>query len=79
MSLKTCSHCHQPKPLTSFGRNRQTVDGLNYYCKACAAFKQADWTAKNPDKAKASKEKYLNRMRATNTLRGDPHDAAGSN
>lgn len=73
---KTCSCCRLPKPLAAFGRNRQTVDGLNYYCRSCAADKQAAWTKANPKKAKASKDKYLDRIRATNALRGDPHVVA---
>lgn len=73
---KSCSCCHTPKVLTDFGRNRQTVDGLNYYCKACAADKQAAWVKANPEKAKASKNKYLQRIRATNSLRNDPYVSA---
>ena len=73
---KACSYCQYPKPLTAFGRNRQTLDGLNYYCKVCAALKQADWAKANPEKAKASKAKYLQRIRATNMLRDDPYVAA---
>lgn len=75
---KVCSCCHISKPLSMFGRNRQTLDGLNYYCKTCAADKQAAWVEANPKKAKAAKAKYLARIRATNALRGDPYDAARS-
>ena len=78
MDTKVCSRCRKPKPLSAFGRNRQTVDGLNYYCKPCAAEKQAVWAKANPKKVKATKAKYLARIRATNALRGDPYDAARS-
>jgi hypothetical protein len=72
-TTKRCSCCKNFKPLTEFGRNRQTVDGLNYYCKPCAADKQAAWVEANPAKAKAAKNKYLARIRATNQLRNDPY------
>lgn len=69
---KTCSNCRASIPIALFGRNRQTPDGLAYYCKSCAAIRQANWAEKNPDKVKQSREAYLSRVRATNTLRGDP-------
>ena len=66
MKIKICSCCHQPKPVTEFGKNRQTPDGLMYYCRPCASAKQRDFRATNPDSATASKQKYLARIRARN-------------
>lgn len=73
--LKTCSACGLTKPLEAFGRNRQTPDGLAYYCKDCAAKKQAQWVERNPEKMRQAKAKYLARIRADNARRGDPYAA----
>lgn len=75
MSTKQCSFCGGVKPKTEFGRNRQTLDGLNYYCKPCAALKHKQWVEQNPERDKAAKSKYKARLRATNILRGDPYGA----
>jgi hypothetical protein len=32
---KLCSRCGHTKPMTEFARNRSTVDGRAYWCKAC--------------------------------------------
>lgn len=72
--LKLCATCKEKKPLTDFGRNRQSPDGLHYYCKTCAALRQRTWATNNPRKAKSIKEKYLDTVRSMNTGR-DPYAA----
>ena len=32
---KRCNRCKLVKPLSEFGRNKNTKDGLLYYCKDC--------------------------------------------
>jgi hypothetical protein len=66
MDTKVCSCCHKELPVSDYGSNRQTPDGLMYYCRACAASKQRSFRKTNPDSAKASKQKYLEKMRAKN-------------
>ena len=66
MKTKTCSCCRQTKPVSEFGKNRQTPDGLMYYCRTCASEKQRQFRVVNPESAKASKEKYLAKIRARN-------------
>lgn len=66
MKTKTCSCCNRPKPISEFGKNRQTPDGLMYYCRLCASAKQREFRATNPESARASKEKYLAKIRARN-------------
>lgn len=34
---KLCKRCSRDLSLTSFARNRSTLDGLQFYCRACAA------------------------------------------
>ena len=75
MKAKTCSSCGENLPLSAFGRNRQAPDGLHYYCKSCAASRQRRWAKANPDKVKAMRADYLQRIRALNQGR-DPYAAA---
>jgi len=63
---KKCATCKEEKPLTSFGRNRQAVDGLHYYCKTCAALRQRAWATSNPAKIREAKDRYLSRIRGMN-------------
>lgn len=66
MTTKHCPNCNQTKSVEAFGRNRQTPDGLMYYCRVCAAEKQREYRKKNPESANASKAKYLAKIRAKN-------------
>jgi hypothetical protein len=37
LTMKTCSHCKQTKPLDAFARRRGRADGRHNYCKPCAS------------------------------------------
>ncbi len=63
---KRCSCCHEVKPVEEFGVNCQTPDGLMYYCRTCNCAKQREYREQNPDKAKASRDRYLAKLRARN-------------
>lgn len=66
MANKHCPSCNKSKPESAFGNNRQTPDGLMYYCRECAADKQRKYRATHPDAAKEAKAKYLAKVRARN-------------
>jgi hypothetical protein len=72
MRKKFCPDCEQELLLTEFGRNRQSVDGLHYYCKECAATRQRAWALANQEKVRAMRAAYLRRLHATNAQR-DPY------
>lgn len=36
METKQCSRCHKWKPVSEFGKNRSTKDGLHRVCRECA-------------------------------------------
>ena len=41
--VKTCTRCHESKPLTEFNKNsRPTTDGYNYWCRPCVKSYNAD-------------------------------------
>lgn len=44
-----------------FAKDKSRVDGLAPYCKKCAATKQREWKALNPDKVRAARLKYRQR------------------
>lgn len=68
---KICSCCGKPFPAKDFGKNRQTPDGLSYYTRAHAALKQKIFRKENPQLVKESRDRYLNKLRARNTM-GQP-------
>lgn len=45
-------------PTTMFSPDRSRPDGLAPYCRPCAAVKQREWKARNPEKVRAAKMKY---------------------
>ena len=55
---KRCACCDKPFPLSEFGKNRQSKDGLHYYSKLCAALKSKAWYEANTAKAKASAKRW---------------------
>lgn len=69
MQTKTCPACDRTLPIEEFGNNRQTPDGLMYYCRSCAADKQREYRKANPDAAAKAKAKYLAKVRARNDAR----------
>lgn len=66
---KLCPDCESEKPVADFGRNRQSADGLHYYCKPCAAARQRQWAKANPSKVKQMRASYLARVYAANAQR----------
>lgn len=65
--MKRCSGCKEELPLDCFGKNSNTKDGLQTYCKACKKEAQRRWNKKNREKRnrlsaewrEKNKEKYL--------------------
>lgn len=45
---KTCSQCHQPKPLADFPKHNRRRSGYNSMCSACLNARHRAWYAKNP-------------------------------
>lgn len=60
--LKTCSRCHESKPLDAFGVDRSTKDGLNRRCRECtnssSREKNQKWRKANPEKRREQSRKY---------------------
>jgi hypothetical protein len=55
---KQCSKCGIIKPVASFNKRQDSIDGLCQECKACTAKRTARWKKNNPDKVKKEKQKY---------------------
>jgi hypothetical protein len=66
MTTKSCpgagtQEAHVEETLV-FASDRSRRDGLAPYCKKCAATKQREWKKLNPEKVKAAKLKYRQRV-----------------
>jgi 5-methylcytosine-specific restriction endonuclease McrA len=51
--MKTCTKCGNPKPISSFSRNKNKPDGLHIWCKECANASAKDWRSKNKNYVKS--------------------------
>src|SRR5688572_1626926 len=48
-AFKVCVDCNQFLPVAQFSKNRNSKDGLNSYCKACASARYKLWREKNQE------------------------------
>lgn len=71
--VKYCSHCKVEHPVSEFGRNRQSPDGLHYFCRMAAAARQRAWAKANPDKIRTARAAYISKLHALNARR-DPYE-----
>ena len=50
--MKKCTKCGKQKPLSEFYKQKITLDGFAYKCKACANMYVKHWKINNPKKHK---------------------------
>jgi hypothetical protein len=62
-STKICNSCKEPKPFTSFTKNKASPDGLQYKCRSCDVAYQAKRRVENPQKRRDYEKQYLNTKR----------------
>lgn len=71
--MKTCTKCHEAKPLAMFRRRWDNMgDGLISQCKACDSAWRVMHRAANPTKVRASDRKYA----LANPAKRAAHEAA---
>lgn len=46
---KTCTKCHEAKPVSEFYPHRRMKDGYFTHCKTCVRLQQADYQRRNRD------------------------------
>jgi|SRR5208282_2186452 len=61
---KVCTTCKQDLPLSAFGKNKRTKDGLHWSCKPCNVARSADWQRRNKDKVAARNKRWVQSNRA---------------
>ncbi len=71
---KYCPRCDDTLSVIAFGINRQSPDGLHYYCKECAAEKQRVWGKANPERLKRARQAYRQRLVTLNSQRNPYED-----
>lgn len=70
-SCPTCAAQGAPQPLSAFGKNLSSPDGLHWYCRECHNAKQRAWKAENVAKVRKWKRQYdRNQRKARNAV---PH------
>lgn len=80
LNFKKCIKCLENKDILHFSKRPDSKDGFRNSCRACDCKKTAEWTAKNPERAKttqaacykANPEKYKQKAknyRKNNLLR----------
>lgn len=65
---RTCTHCHQTKPVDAFGiinDKRCRSPRRNPMCKACNVKKAAAWQKENPERAAANQAKWRKEKRSS--------------
>ena len=59
--MKRCGKCGRSKPMSEFSRNKNRKDGINLWCRMCAAEYRREWYKANPNYnrewGKANREK----------------------
>jgi len=53
--LKWCSKCRKPQPVSAFGKNKRTKDGLQPRCKKHINAYCANWHKKHSNRSKATR------------------------
>ncbi len=48
---KTCPRCHETKPVSAFGRDRNRSDGIRFYCRECVNAYRKDYYHKHKGEA----------------------------
>lgn len=63
VSTKTCYKCKQNKPLVGFGKNKNTKDGLQVYCKDCVRQGNRDYYRQHRAERIASTQTAVRRLK----------------
>lgn len=50
--MKICKKCLRTTPLSEFGEQKDTKDGLRSWCKSCFNLNSAEWRIENHERAK---------------------------
>lgn len=56
--MKCCHDCKCVKKLEKFPKHKETRDGRRSCCRKCMNIRKKEWRYENPDKEKASKERF---------------------
>jgi len=68
-AVKTCTGCHQEKPIDQFHKNKATRDGHHYLCRPCNYAKSKTWKSQHPERRHQQYKKAFLRYWNANLLR----------
>lgn len=63
VGLKTCSKCKQTLPLSAFGKDKNSKDGLFTYCKLCTRARINKYNEENRDYVNEQQRQYRDENR----------------
>lgn len=66
---KTCTHCNNSKPLTSFGKHKLCAGGYNTECKECCNKRVRDYMKEGGAEYKKHKREYDKKRRAAGLVK----------
>ena len=58
ITSKICAKCEEERPTAEFHPNKIVKDGFDSYCKTCRNTMNRKWRQENPEKTRASDERY---------------------
>lgn len=61
IEAKCCNRCKAIKPVSDFTKRKDSKDGLQRECRACATLRQKEWRAANPDRERETRHAYYAR------------------
>lgn len=67
--MKRCSKCLIELPAAEFHAYARSRDGLQSQCKTCSKRSRVAWDAKNPEKARAQRQRSYYRNQTANQIR----------
>lgn len=71
MHVKRCKVCKEEKSVSSFYKIRKKY--YSSYCKTCARRLNAEWAKKNPERVKATQDRYWARNPEKRLRKNRPH------
>lgn len=76
VASKVCTRCRRDVPLTGFGPQKATPDGLRYQCAACQSEYMAEWRAANRERLRACERARRANLSPEERARKNALDAA---
>lgn len=75
IECKHCTKCGEWKPLSEFNKNKNTWDGIDFWCKECGAKNTAKWYQDNREEILEKNKQYRDKHKEEISKRHKQHYA----